>query len=341
MQILRKGDRGPTVELLQTRLNEKILAGLVVDGDFGPNTKIVVLNFQGQRGLVQDAIVGDKTWDVLLEEVRDESDIPPAIKKGSQGEWVTKLQKTLNTRGYGPLAEDGDFGKKTRQAVWHYQESNNLDVDDEGFVDDLTWDHLLTSERFSPPLSLTVLHQRELEEKIGVAIGELRLQALLMAIQDLGLKEVPNGSNGGLEIAHIVDEDGDGLPPSAYWVHWGNPDYKSMPPWCAISVSYWIKTALGTDRWSDIPFGNWFGGCTQMMKWAQKKDCWVEASSLQPGDLMQGAAFIMPRSGSGSDSGGSKGWKPGHTGMVICDNKDGTFTTIDLDDDLRERRPTR
>jgi hypothetical protein len=102
-----------------------------------------------------------------------------------------------------------------------------------------------------------------------------------------------------------------------------------MPAWCAISVSYWIKTAQGTDNWRDIPFGNWFGGCTQMMKWAQRKDCWVEASSLKSGDLMQGSAFIMPRAGSGSDSGGSKGFTPGHTGLVICDNGDGTFTTIE------------
>ena len=192
-----------------------------------------------------------------------------------------------------------------------------------------TWDHLLTSERFAPPMSLIKLHQRELEDKIGVVGGELRLLTLKMAVSDLSLKEIPNGSNGGPEIAHIVDEGGDGKPPSAYWVRLGNPHYKSMPPWCAISVSYWIKTAMGTDDWRDIPFGKWFGGCSQMMKWAKKKGCWVEAAGLDAGDLMQGAAFIMPRSGSGSDKGGTKGFTPGHTGLVLCDNGDGTFTTIE------------
>jgi peptidoglycan hydrolase-like protein with peptidoglycan-binding domain len=332
MQVLRKGSEGPSVELLQRRLNNKILAGIVVDGDFGPNTNTAVLNFQGQRRLVVDGIVGDKTWDALLEEVRDDEltfEVPPDLKKGDRGEWVITLQEKLNARGYGPLVEDGDYGAKTRQAVWLYQESNNLEVDDEGSVDDLTWDHLMVSLRFNPPLDLLVLHQQELEKKVGVATGEHRLLTLKIAIQDLGLKEVPNGSNGGPEIAHIVDDEGNGTPPSAYWVHWGNPTYKSMPAWCAISVSYWMKTAQGTDKWQDIPFGNWFGGCTQMMKWAQKKDCWVEASSLKPGGLMQGAAFIMPRSGSGSDSGGTKGFTPGHTGLVICDNGDGTFTTIE------------
>lgn len=332
MQVLRKGKKGDAVKLLQTRLNDKAGAGLLVDGDFGKKTDTAVKAFQAERSLVVDGIVGDKTWDALLAEKKDPTpaaEEPPVLSKGSKGVFVVELQKRLNERGYGPLTADGDYGKKTQQSVWLYQESNNLQVDDEGTVDSVTWDHLLTSERFSPPLDLIELHRRELRDLV---VGDtLQEDVVRTAIEDLGLKEIPNGSNGGHEIAHIVDEGGPGKAPGAYWVHWGNPHFKKMPPWCAISVSYWIKATMEVDSWRDIPFGNWFGGCTQMMKWAQRKDCWVDAKDVGnvEGELEVGSAFIMPRSGSGSDAGGSKGFTPGHTGLVLADNGDGTFVTIE------------
>jgi len=317
---------------LQARLNDKG-ASLTVDGDFGKKTDTAVRAFQADNGLEVDGIVGDRTWDVLLAEKKDPSpaapDAPPTLSRGDKGDAVAALQERLTERGYGPLVADGDFGKKTQQAVWLYQESNNLDVDDEGTVDELTWDHLLTSKRYAPPMDLIEIHRKELRDL--VAGSSLQERVLLKAVEDLGLREIPNGSNGGPEIAHIVDEGGDGKAPSAYWVHWGNPHYKRMPPWCAISVSYWIKATMGVDSWRDIPFGNWFGGCSQMMKWAQRKDCWVDAKDVgnDEGELEVGSAFIMPRSGSGSDAGGSKGFTPGHTGLVLADNGDGTFVTIE------------
>ena len=328
MLVLRKGSHGEAVELLQRRLNAKTKTNLAVDGDFGSKTDKQVKSFQDSHSLVVDGIVGDKTWDALLAEKKDKApaEKPPTLNRGSKGILVVELQKKLNERGYGPLVEDGDYGKRTQQAVWLYQESNNLDVDDAGTVDSLTWDHLLTSVRFNPPTSLVELHRQELESKVQGSA--LRNRVILTAIDDLGLREVPNGSNGGPEIAHIVDDGGDGKPPSAYWVHWGNEHYKTMPAWCAISVSYWIRETMAVDSWKDIPFGNWFGGCTQMMKWAMRKGCWVKADEVK-GEVLQGAAFIMPRAGSGSDLGGQKGFKPGHTGLVVKDNGDGTFVTIE------------
>ena len=37
-----------------------------VDGDFGVKTKAAVMAFQKAKGLVQDGIVGPKTWSKLL-----------------------------------------------------------------------------------------------------------------------------------------------------------------------------------------------------------------------------------------------------------------------------------
>ena len=55
-----------TVKQLQQLLNEKIGAGLDVDGIFGAKTKKAVQNYQSAKGLQVDGIVGSETWGSLL-----------------------------------------------------------------------------------------------------------------------------------------------------------------------------------------------------------------------------------------------------------------------------------
>lgn len=57
---LRRGSKGAQVKVLQ-----KMLGGLIVDGDFGPKTDSSVRTFQKNHGLVVDGIVGPKTRFVL------------------------------------------------------------------------------------------------------------------------------------------------------------------------------------------------------------------------------------------------------------------------------------
>lgn len=61
MDLLRSGDRGQQVRVLQ-----KLLGGLAVDGIFGPNTQDAVKTYQKKKDLAVDGIVGPKTWDALL-----------------------------------------------------------------------------------------------------------------------------------------------------------------------------------------------------------------------------------------------------------------------------------
>ena len=65
---VRKGDRGEYVSVLQQSLNWWNIRGgsLVVDGIFGTQTSLSVIEFQGLRGLVKDGIVGQKTWAALM-----------------------------------------------------------------------------------------------------------------------------------------------------------------------------------------------------------------------------------------------------------------------------------
>ena len=65
--LLRLGDRGDAVQLLQHRLN---LVGAILqeDGDWGPLTDTAVRNYQYKAGLVVDGIVGPLTQRKLIQD---------------------------------------------------------------------------------------------------------------------------------------------------------------------------------------------------------------------------------------------------------------------------------
>lgn len=65
-KVLRRGDRGVGVKYLQWFLDNKGYK-LKIDGSFGPTTEEKVMDFQKDKGLVVDGIVGKKTWAALKE----------------------------------------------------------------------------------------------------------------------------------------------------------------------------------------------------------------------------------------------------------------------------------
>lgn len=65
--ILRKGDQGPAVELLQKRLVRLGVLAEGADGVFGEATMKAVMAAQKKFGIEADGIVGPATWDVLLQ----------------------------------------------------------------------------------------------------------------------------------------------------------------------------------------------------------------------------------------------------------------------------------
>lgn len=66
MGIFREGDVGPNVELIQSTLKKLEFYNGKVDGIFESETKSAVIRFQREAGLVQDGIVGSKTWNALI-----------------------------------------------------------------------------------------------------------------------------------------------------------------------------------------------------------------------------------------------------------------------------------
>lgn len=254
----------------------------------------------------------------------------PTIQYGSKGVSVTFLQQRLNAKGF-HVTTDGDFGNETRDAVEQFQASCGIQAD--GVVGPMTWTLVCSEGQVTTPVDVVFEQKQALLRSIPADVSPVVKSVLTTAIYALGLKEIPDGSNGGPEIAEIVEgEGGDGLAPSAYYLYWHVTDkatLQTMPAWCCLFVSWAMKKGLGKATWKEIPWGNWLGGCSQAEDWAQKHGRWTPAPTGADvwGKVPGGAAFTISREGSGSDAATSS--KAGHIGLVICENQDGTLTTIE------------
>lgn len=231
------------------------------------------------------------------------------LKKGKKGKEVIDCQRRLNELGYAQLTLDGIYGEHTKDAVERFQEASGLLVD--GIVGPKTW-QLLREVR--PPLQSDLF---EKEKYAKIATESARdpdcKKALLLAVGDLGKKETPSGSNHGKEIDHLV---------AGYKAYWKITS-DSYPPWCAIAVSSWIKLGIRADEWSETPFKKWFGGVSQIVKWAKdnKRFFKVGRRVIKGGDIV-----ILSRAGSTSDKAGKSSTRAGHTGFVLRDEGDRLLT---------------
>ena len=133
LPVLRNGSNGYNVTLIQSLLNDAGYGSLVADGIFGVSTGAAVKQFQKDRNLIVDGIVGSQTWEALL---------PPTIRQGSSSYDVERLQMILNEMGYS-LVVDGIFGSNTEAAVKGFQTDTPLKVD--GIVGQNTWYVLMSN----------------------------------------------------------------------------------------------------------------------------------------------------------------------------------------------------
>ncbi len=111
MAILRKGLSGEPVRRLQAKL------GVEADGEFGPNTEKMLMDWQRKNGLTADGVAGPDTFMAMgLHEL-------VLLKQGTQGDTVKKLQEKLG------IGADGKFGPGTERAVREYEQKNSLTAD--------------------------------------------------------------------------------------------------------------------------------------------------------------------------------------------------------------------
>ena len=146
---LVRGDRGPLVSALQSRLKELGYYTIRVDGIFGSGTQRAVRNFQSRNGLSVTGIA-----DVLMQQVLYSSSAIPSggytptyyttLKRSSRYQaGVVALQNRLNALGYSAGTADGYFGSRTYRAVRNFQSRNGLSVT--GIADPTTQEVLYSS----------------------------------------------------------------------------------------------------------------------------------------------------------------------------------------------------
>ncbi|MFP5346700.1 MAG: peptidoglycan-binding domain-containing protein [Actinomycetes bacterium] len=137
--VYRQGSREENVAVLQYLMRgySSAFSLLPVDGVFGPDTAAAVRDYQRNRGLAPDGVVGAQTWSTLTREAVLRPDPRPS-------EWVRALQTELRRNEF-DIAVDGIFGPRTEAAVRQAQQGAGLAVD--GVVGPQTWRDLVTRHR--------------------------------------------------------------------------------------------------------------------------------------------------------------------------------------------------
>lgn len=131
MRPIRAGDRGSAVEDIQRRLlllgYDLGLSG--VDGVFANMTRAAVEQFQTDRALDPDGLVGDTTWAALVDATFTLGDRALYLRlPHMHGRDVRALQEALGALGF-PCAADGIFGPRTEGAVRDFQRNVALPAD--------------------------------------------------------------------------------------------------------------------------------------------------------------------------------------------------------------------
>ena len=175
--IIRQGARGNDVVLLQFLLNYiskyfNMVPNVIENGLFDDKTRLSVIAFQEVNGLLNDGVVGPKTWQLLYDVYwgiighipQPPTPEPPSpsipaypgylLKVGSEGANVTMVQKALNRLGevfpqIPKIPVDGRFGPLTRDAVIAFQRLFNLSPD--GIVGPATWEVVMREYAAHPP----------------------------------------------------------------------------------------------------------------------------------------------------------------------------------------------
>lgn len=154
---------------------------------------------------------------------------------------IRAVQARLNQVGCGPIDENGIFNEQTKAAVQLFQarsvDSQGQSLKIDGVVGPLTWANLFGSQTLSSIATISV--SPLVERTLGIAAAEV------------GVMEVPPGSNRGPRVDEYLESVG--LDPS-------DDSY----PWCAAFV-YWsfekasaqlgdenpcVRTAGVLDHWN-------------------------------------------------------------------------------------------
>jgi N-acetylmuramoyl-L-alanine amidase len=143
MDAITPGTRGAAVVDVQRRLQA---LGHAVDdagGHYGTATEQALRQFQQQRHLVSDGVLGPETWTALLDAAWRLGDrLLYLTRPWLRGDDVRALQRSLSRLGFDTSLTDGIYGPDTDAALRDFQHNIGIAVD--GIAGRATLDHLRT-----------------------------------------------------------------------------------------------------------------------------------------------------------------------------------------------------
>jgi len=129
VQLYRRGDRGPAVADIQGTLLQLGLL-LAPEEGFGPATDRAVREFQQDRGLSMDGLVGPETYRALAAARWRLGDrLLSLASRPYVGDDVAALQERLLELGFDAGRRDGVFGVRTQQALRGFQREYGMVAD--------------------------------------------------------------------------------------------------------------------------------------------------------------------------------------------------------------------
>ena len=161
MRLYHQGDRGEPVRDVQDRLAS--LDNQVHPDDpgvFGEGTFAAVSQFQAERGLPVDGIVGPETWRALVD---------ASYKLGDRllyhrvpmmrGDDISNLQALLNSLGFDTGKVDGVFGPDTLAGLLDFQ--HNRELAEDGIAGSIVGDELRLMEMVTQKPGREAVRERE------------------------------------------------------------------------------------------------------------------------------------------------------------------------------------
>ncbi len=144
--LLRHGTKSDAVRKMQQDLTTLGYYKGNITGSFGNLTEAAVMNFQRDNGLSADGIAGAKTLAKIASALNgsssnsgssssgssssDSASSSSLLKFGVRSDAVRTLQQNLKTLGYYSNGSvTGNFGERTKEAVYQFQRENGLSAD--------------------------------------------------------------------------------------------------------------------------------------------------------------------------------------------------------------------
>ncbi|MDD3520126.1 MAG: peptidoglycan-binding protein [Actinomycetota bacterium] len=148
MTLIKKGAKGVKIVDIQSRL--RLLGydlGITeIDGIFGEETEMAIMEFQKNRCISVTGVIDDECWQELVDAGYSIGDRLLYLKEPPfRGDDVKILQFWLKSLGFFKNNENGIFNKSTSKALMEFQKNMKLKMD--GILGGKTLEHLIGLKR--------------------------------------------------------------------------------------------------------------------------------------------------------------------------------------------------